>query len=66
MSTVKFICARCKKPVRRGEPEGMSSIYKSKHLLCEPCFLAEDDEIEIEGTNNLPETLKKYGAANDW
>lgn len=60
----KFICARCKKYVRTGEPEGRSAIYGSSHDLCEPCFFAEDAEIEERGTNNLPETLAKYGTPN--
>jgi hypothetical protein len=31
-----------------------------------PCWDAEDAEINREGTNNLPETLKNYGLENDY
>lgn len=60
----KFICARCKEPVREGAPEGQSAIYRSNHRICEPCFFDEDEQIDAEGTNDLPDTLKRYGVAN--
>lgn len=66
MSLIKFHCARCKKPVRQGQPEGESGIYQSHHRLCEPCFFDEDAEIEEKGTNDLPETLAGYGSINDY
>jgi len=64
MEMAKFICARCKGPVLEGRPEGQSALYGSNHRLCEPCFFEEDEEIDSEGTNNLPGTLRRYGISN--
>ena len=60
-----MICARCKKTMMEHESTGESGIYRSCHILCEPCFFAEDAEIDAAGTNDLPETLAKYGDEND-
>lgn len=59
-----MVCARCRKNILQGETTGESSIYQSNHILCEPCFFAEDAEIEERGTNDLPDTLNKYGPSN--
>ena len=60
------ICPRCKLRVLDHSDYGESAIYGSMHRLCVPCFLDEDAEIDREGTNNLPKTLKSYGAPNDY
>jgi hypothetical protein len=60
------ICPRCKERVLDRRDCGESSLYKSRHLICNPCWEAEDEEIEEKGTNDLPETLASYGGANDW
>lgn len=59
-------CPRCKRRVLDHGNYGESGIYRSMHRLCVPCFEDEDREIEAAGTNNLPETLAKYGPANDY
>ena len=59
------ICPRCKKLTLNFLDCGESGLYKSKHLLCVPCFHDEEVEIDAAGTNDLPETLKKYGSPND-
>lgn len=59
-------CPRCKLPRLDRNDYGESAIYKSRHRLCVICFHEEDAEIDREGTNNLPETLKGYGPENDY
>lgn len=59
-------CPRCKKATLDKNDCGESSIYRSRHLICNPCFFDEDKEIEEKGTNDLPETLKSYGYPNDY
>ena len=45
------ICANCCRYL--GRSTGVSSIYRSDgEILCEPCWLEEDDLIEEEGTNS--------------
>lgn len=56
-------CGRCCKVLRpyAGETTGDSGIYLSHGIdLCEPCCDAEDQEIDEAGTNDLPDTLKRY------
>lgn len=60
-----FICPRCKRRCLNKNDCGESAIYKSRHLLCVGCWHDEDEEIEREGTNNLPHRLLTYGPAND-
>lgn len=57
-----IICARCGKFVRDEECQGESGIYSPNRIfmLCEPCFEAEDAEIDEAGTNDLPERLEQY------
>ncbi len=58
-----LICANCKKKLSQHETTGTSALYNPtghEILLCESCFFEEDDIIETERTNNLPERLKKY------
>lgn len=59
-------CPRCKRNVLDIADCGESGLYQSQHLLCVPCWLAEDKEIDAAGTNDLPETLKSYGKPNDF
>lgn len=59
-----FVCARCKTFFPNARCTGESGIYGAHHLLCEPCFLDEDEEITEKGTNNLPERLEHYGPPN--
>lgn len=59
-------CPRCKMMVLNRRDCGESGIYRSSHVICEPCFHAEDREIEECGTNNLPERLASYGPPNDF
>jgi hypothetical protein len=56
-------CAGCGSYIRHARETGVSGLYfpgTKCILLCEPCFLAEDDAIEDAGTNNLPERLSRY------
>lgn len=56
-------CARCSRSMVNIRECGDSSLYfpgSATILLCEPCFLSEDDEIEAQGTNNQPTTLHRY------
>ncbi|QIG70738.1 hypothetical protein EVB91_187 [Rhizobium phage RHph_I1_18] len=59
-------CPRCKQNVLNRSDCGESGLYRSQHLICEPCFHAEFDEIDEKGTNDLPETLAGYGPPNDF
>lgn len=59
-------CPRCKERCLDPQSYGESALYRSRHRLCVECWHAEDDEIEREGTNNLPERLKAYGPENDY
>lgn len=60
-----MICPRCKERTLDPSDCGESSLYGSNHLLCNPCFEAEDMDIEEAGTNDLPEILIRYGAENN-
>lgn len=62
----KLECPRCKQHILDIHCYGESSLYMANHIICEPCFHVEDDEIESLGTNNLPETLTSYGPSNRW
>lgn len=59
-------CPRCKKRCLDERSCGESALFKSRHLICVPCFHDEDAEIEREGTNNLPSRLAAYGPKNDY
>jgi hypothetical protein len=61
-----LICPRCKQKCLNRSDYGESALYRSQHRVCVPCFHAEDAEIDWEGTNNLPETLRSYGPENDY
>lgn len=56
------MCARCRCNIERGDSSGESGLYSPNRsfTLCEPCFFAEDEETEREGTNNLPDRLEEY------
>ena len=62
---VLAICPRCKRRVLDDDSYGESALYRSQHRLCNPCWDAEHDEINREGTNDLPATLTCYGPPND-
>lgn len=59
-------CPRCKQRTLNSRSYGVSSLYRSKHHICVPCFHAEDEEIEEKGSNNLPDVLASYGPSNEW
>lgn len=59
-------CPRCKKYCLDKNDCGESAIYRSRHLLCVACWHDEDAEIDREGTNDLPATLKSYGPENEF
>lgn len=61
---MKLFCPRCKEKVLDPRNNGDSSLYGSDHVICVPCFFAEEAEQEEVGTNNLPEVLAKYGPSN--
>ena len=65
MTSSLEICPRCKQRVLDRNDCGESSLYRSRHLICNPCFHAEDAQIEQEGTNDLPLVLASYGGEND-
>lgn len=57
------ICANCTKEIKPGETTGDSSLYNPggiNIILCELCWLDEDNLIEEKGRNNLPEKLNQY------
>jgi len=56
-------CARCKETILPCCTTGESAIYGSCHILCEPCFFSEDEEINEHG-NVMPDTLLRYGVPN--
>lgn len=60
------ICPRCKQRTLNTDDCGESGLYRSRHLICNPCWHEEDAEIEREGTNDLPDRLKSYGPENDY
>lgn len=55
-------CPRCSTHIPSRATTGESQIYGSHDIpdLCEPCWMDEDEEIELAGTNDLPETLAWY------
>lgn len=56
------VCARCRKAMRWEDCQGMSGIYSPhrEFWLCEPCFEAEDAEIDAAGTNDIPGRSEQY------
>lgn len=63
---MKDYCPRCKERTLNRNDCGESALYQSQHLICISCWFDEDLEIQEAGTNNIPETLERYGAPNDW
>jgi len=61
-----LICPRCKQRCLSEREYGESSIYRSRHRLCVPCWHDENAQIDREGTNNLSATLASYGPENDY
>lgn len=60
------VCPRFKQKCLDDRSYGESGIYHSCHRLCVKCWEEEDIEISERGTNNLPDTLEKYGPCNDF
>jgi hypothetical protein len=64
----EYFCAGCGSEIYYAKSTGISSVYSAKDsdfagkdiLLCEPCFFAEEAQIDAEGTNNLPHVLDRY------
>lgn len=57
-------CANCKCNLPTGSTIGYSGLYNPNGpdiILCETCFLEEDDLINENG-NNQPERLKHYNS----
>lgn len=54
-------CAGCGCPIYQHMTTGQSGLYSPQrhYTLCEPCFFAEDTEIETRG-NNLPDLIAIY------
>lgn len=60
------ICVSCLIPLHELATTGECTLYRSSdyHVLCEPCFLDEDEVLfELAGTNDIPELLELYDAA---
>lgn len=55
-------CVRCGDDLRNARCTGEPGIYRSdpEWTLCEPCFFAEDYQIETEGGNDLPDVREAY------
>lgn len=59
----EFACAKCEEEIYDARATGESSLYYSgdkTFLLCEDCFLEEEEMIEETGTNDHPEMIKMY------
>ena len=59
------MCARCRIRVDQlRDCLGESSIYSPNRAftLCEPCFLEEEQEIDAQGSNDLPQRIEMYRA----
>lgn len=56
-------CASCAIDITNASCTGESGLYNpgpNSFLLCEPCFLDEDDAIDTNGTNDNPDLLAVY------
>lgn len=63
MTTDNTICPGCGADLSNVIATGESSVYNpggSRLILCEPCFFAEDEAIDLAGTNDLPDRLASY------
>ena len=59
------MCARCRRKVDQiKDCLSESMIYSPGRAftLCEPCFFAEEAEIDAAETNNIPERIEQYKA----
>lgn len=57
-------CANCCEWIGDRDTTGVSGLYNpgpTSFLLCEPCWLEEEDLVDTSGTNNHPERVKRYG-----
>ena len=58
-------CANCKVDLYDAPCTGTSGLYNPgprSFLLCEDCFLEEEDLVDETGTNNHPERVARYAA----
>lgn len=66
-----MLCAGCKIRLDPGMTTGNSLIYKRSSdlptekqgltfILCEECFLEEDEMIDEKGTNDIPSRIEHY------
>lgn len=54
-------CANCNE--RLGNCDGVSGLYNpgpNSFILCEDCWLCEEDAVDEKGTNVMPETIAHY------
>jgi hypothetical protein len=65
MLKICMSCARCNRMIKQGDLEWQSSLYGSKHILCEKCGQKEEEAVESAGSNEIPELLAKYGEPNE-
>lgn len=56
------VCASCKGWRGSRSASGESQLYSPNRpfILCEPCWLDEDDMVDEAGTNDLPDVLARY------
>jgi hypothetical protein len=57
-------CANCSGYLSERDCTGDSSLYNHGdgigYMLCEPCFLEEDELIDEKGTNDIPDRRAHY------
>jgi hypothetical protein len=56
-------CACCREEISDGATTGVSGLYNPgprRFLLCEPCWLEEEDLVDETGTNNHPDRVARY------
>lgn len=56
-------CANCKSHLDPGDTTGVSGLFNPgprRFILCEECWLAEEDLVDETGTNNHPERVARY------
>lgn len=56
-------CANCLDYIGPRDTTGVSGLYnpgRNSFLLCEDCWLAEEDLVDETGTNNHPERVARY------
>ena len=54
-------CVFCNKLFKRTDKQFCSALHGADYYwICKTCFDAEKSDIEISGTNNLPELVEIY------